>query len=384
MAGTDDKDKKGFSGLSDLVSDISKASDQSGTSPIGGTTPPPLPKATPPKPKETVPQDTHQTPTMSPVAGPTASRGEGGDNSGAKWIVGIVVAIVALIVWVSNNSESNAPKEPYKAPTSSPRYNYTPSVSPATSPLTNWTGQTSNVRYEKPPVGQNNVLSVPQICWCLREDIRIETMRDVANTEESVTKFNGLVDDYNSRCGSFKYREGTLEQAKRTVESQRSEIVSEAIEEVMQWGRSPSLALPSESAPKRPNYRDTREAQELLTALGYDPGPIDGDYGRFTSDAIKAFQKDMGRPQNGAIDAVILDLLRKAKAALKPIASTPAPAPPIQTNPAPVVNAPSVSPSDSSYFTRGSSQDDVLKIQGRPDDINDYASLGHEVWNYGY
>ncbi|GMW00559.1 MAG: hypothetical protein AMXMBFR84_16960 [Candidatus Hydrogenedentota bacterium] len=37
-----------------------------------------------------------------------------------------------------------------------------------------------------------------------------------------------------------------------------------------------------------------------------------------------------------------------------------------------------------SFFTRGSHQDDVLRLQGTPDDINDYASLGYEVWNYDY
>ena len=35
------------------------------------------------------------------------------------------------------------------------------------------------------------------------------------------------------------------------------------------------------------------------------------------------------------------------------------------------------------YFTRGSHQDDVLRIQGTPDQINRYDALGHEVWRYG-
>ena len=35
-------------------------------------------------------------------------------------------------------------------------------------------------------------------------------------------------------------------------------------------------------------------------------------------------------------------------------------------------------------FTRGSHQDDVLRIQGTPSSINSYPGLGHEVWKYGY
>ena len=41
-------------------------------------------------------------------------------------------------------------------------------------------------------------------------------------------------------------------------------------------------------------------------------------------------------------------------------------------------------PSIPDYFTRGSTQDDVLHIQGTPTDINTYGALGKEVWYYGY
>ena len=41
-------------------------------------------------------------------------------------------------------------------------------------------------------------------------------------------------------------------------------------------------------------------------------------------------------------------------------------------------------PSIPDYFTRGSTQDDVLHIQGTPTEINTYSALGKEVWNYGY
>lgn len=35
------------------------------------------------------------------------------------------------------------------------------------------------------------------------------------------------------------------------------------------------------------------------------------------------------------------------------------------------------------YFTQGSHKDDVLRVQGTPDAINRYTSLGKEVWRYG-
>jgi hypothetical protein len=35
------------------------------------------------------------------------------------------------------------------------------------------------------------------------------------------------------------------------------------------------------------------------------------------------------------------------------------------------------------YFTIGSHKDDVLRLQGTPDDISRYSALGHETWAYG-
>ena len=37
----------------------------------------------------------------------------------------------------------------------------------------------------------------------------------------------------------------------------------------------------------------------------------------------------------------------------------------------------------SAYFTRGSHEDDVLRIQGTPTNIDRYLALGHETWRYG-
>jgi len=42
-------------------------------------------------------------------------------------------------------------------------------------------------------------------------------------------------------------------------------------------------------------------AQERLTALGYDPGPIDGYTGSKTQSAIESFQNDHGLSPSGAL-----------------------------------------------------------------------------------
>jgi hypothetical protein len=58
----------------------------------------------------------------------------------------------------------------------------------------------------------------------------------------------------------------------------------------------------------------TREAQQLLTDLGYDPGPVDGDYGSRTAVAVKAFQRDTDMTQNGWVDKDLLTTLRRLAA----------------------------------------------------------------------
>src|SRR3546814_1009207 len=62
----------------------------------------------------------------------------------------------------------------------------------------------------KPPVGQNLVLSSEQIRYCLAEDIRMDGAKSAINnySDYDVDRFNAMVADYNSRCGSFRYRSG--------------------------------------------------------------------------------------------------------------------------------------------------------------------------------
>ncbi|MDQ3678314.1 MAG: peptidoglycan-binding protein [Actinomycetota bacterium] len=46
------------------------------------------------------------------------------------------------------------------------------------------------------------------------------------------------------------------------------------------------------------------KAQQLLDQLGYDPGPIDGDFGAKTLKAVKEFQGDYGLDVDGIVGPV--------------------------------------------------------------------------------
>jgi hypothetical protein len=76
---------------------------------------------------------------------------------------------------------------------------------------------------EKPPVGTDRVLTTAQLRYCVSEKIRVEAANKALNVYVSsdVDRFNAMVDDYNSRCGSFRYRRGALESTQRDVERSR-------------------------------------------------------------------------------------------------------------------------------------------------------------------
>ena len=45
-----------------------------------------------------------------------------------------------------------------------------------------------------------------------------------------------------------------------------------------------------------------KQAQQILDSLGYQPGPIDGLWGKKTKEALKQFQIDNNLPITGKID----------------------------------------------------------------------------------
>jgi hypothetical protein len=65
--------------------------------------------------------------------------------------------------------------------------------------------------------------------------------------------------------------------------------------------------------PTKPIPQITREAQKLLTELGYKPGPVDGIYGPETAQAIKTFQNDLGFKKDIGINEELINLLRQQK-----------------------------------------------------------------------
>ncbi|TXH39945.1 MAG: peptidoglycan-binding protein [Burkholderiaceae bacterium] len=138
-------------------------------------------------------------------------------------------------------------------------------------------------------------------------------------SDSDVDRFNAMVADYNSRCGSFRYRSGALESARRDVEPYRGQLQVEGRSRFVRSPSTGSLSAPA-PAPARPAPDATVQAiQRKLNELGYDAGSADGLMGTKTSSAILAFQRDSGLSPDGRASA---DLLAKLNSAATSIATS--------------------------------------------------------------
>jgi hypothetical protein len=77
-----------------------------------------------------------------------------------------------------------------------------------------------------PQVGTGITLTRAEIRYCLAEQIRLQGAQAVLNRSkgDDIGRFNAMVDDYNSRCSSFRYRSGDLESARSDVEPGRERL----------------------------------------------------------------------------------------------------------------------------------------------------------------
>ena len=200
------KYKLGFSGLADLVTDLST-----------------LPDVELSQESSNLSQGNLRHESVAiPLPKETSSPSPQAKGVNWKWVLGLIGAGI-LIIWMAYTPAKN-PQHPPQPYSSSQRIQPTPSPS---------TAKPSDIYYDKPPVGTGHSLSVPQIRWCVREQIRLDAMRGRSANNAKIGYFNTLVDDYNARCSRFKYRKGALEQARRDVELERGRITNEAIQEII-------------------------------------------------------------------------------------------------------------------------------------------------------
>ena len=115
-------------------------------------------------------------------------------------------------------------------------------------------------------------------------------------------------------------------------ENDRTDIVRLILDQDEPAAREKVLEQEHRESARQEQARQEEEArvssaQRLLLATGYNPGSVDGLFGRQTKTAVRAFQRDHGMKVDGEITDALLNLLEEETKA-REVKPKPAPTPP--------------------------------------------------------
>jgi hypothetical protein len=164
-------------------------------------------------------------------------------SSGGKWVLGIVIGVGVFWLIGQSNKQPSSSTPAYTPSTQAASYTTPSPPAPPPEPQA-----PSRPEEAVPPVGSDLVFSKAQITYCLAEDIRIDASKAGVDryNDSNVDRFNTMVADYNSRCGSFRYRNGALESARQDIEPYRSQLIIEGRSRFMDSSQSDAQSTPAE------------------------------------------------------------------------------------------------------------------------------------------
>jgi len=210
--------RRGFAGFDSLVTDLSDLP------------PPPPPRVPPPPPP---PADKPLPPPVSRPAG-QGSPATGPPRPAAKQKVTAVAALfigaiaLAGIGFLANSRRPPPSPVPSRPGSTTPSVNPVPQFNPTLPPPIG-PSLSSLTAEEKPPVGQDRVLSVAQLRYCLAQSARLDgAVKAVDRRSQSdISRFNALVEDYNTRCVKYRYRASEMQTVKADVDARRAQLERE-------------------------------------------------------------------------------------------------------------------------------------------------------------
>tara|TARA_R110000751_G_scaffold263960_3_gene363145 strand:+ start:1195 stop:3135 length:1941 start_codon:yes stop_codon:yes gene_type:complete len=140
----------------------------------------------------------------------------------------IAGAFVYFIYFAEDSSSSRSTPQ-------STSTNSTYLSSPSSNTTNNSTSSSNSYEENKPPAGRDRVLTRNQIRYCIFQGKRLDYMKQLTQSQYEINRFNSLIDDYNSRCSSFRYRQGTLSAIEREAASRAGILRDEARRIVSSW-----------------------------------------------------------------------------------------------------------------------------------------------------
>ena len=111
------------------------------------------------------------------------------------WLAAAAVVIILIVANQDNRPSSPPPIRSVSSPSQ-----------PSTQMLPNSAPPTTAATVDRPPVGKDLVFTQANIRYCAFQSIRLDAAQSAASTETAQVAINLLIDDWNSRCGSYRYR----------------------------------------------------------------------------------------------------------------------------------------------------------------------------------
>jgi hypothetical protein len=166
-----------------------------------------------------------------------------------KWLVWAAIVGFVVIVSIASNNEkrSSYSSSSYGSTSngssgssgystsqttnygSSGTSSYTPEPKPAPA-------QPVDLKLEtKPAFGSGQTLSRQEVRYCVFQGKRIGFLRNLPTTNAQVAKFNEIVDDFNNRCGSYRYMKADMSAVESEAAYKTGAFLEEASTIARNW-----------------------------------------------------------------------------------------------------------------------------------------------------
>lgn len=86
----------------------------------------------------------------------------------------------------------------------------------------------SQIETPPAPYQTYRTVSVAELRYCKRQKARLEAVQSEQMSNPQIDRFNSAIEDYNSRCGSFRYRDSDMDTVNREMANDQTNIRAEA------------------------------------------------------------------------------------------------------------------------------------------------------------
>lgn len=150
----------------------------------------------------------------------------------------ITYAAVALVVGgpilYSAIEKANKPHRP-SSTYERPAYPQTAPSAPS-APKSQPNSRPVNLAQETmPPIQPGQTLSRDQIRYCIFQGHRLEVLRNYADTNFKIDRFNFMINSFNDRCGDYRYRQTDMSAVQAEASSKSSDFQKEAAAIARGW-----------------------------------------------------------------------------------------------------------------------------------------------------